>query len=241
MHRFHLHPARKLGTNKVLRSILGAPLSMNTRFSPARLQGCPLAVRAYFAEAENRRVNIYADYTVYKGRGAMSLKLIKPSWEKTAAGSGLRVGRNGTLLLEFAASKGEREYDWESKEMFGLSAVECGEILEAVSANREQSLFHDPGKMGSEEGVVTKSLRVSPARETGYFFSLTVNNKIAGGTSKFDTIISPGELRVIRTLMEFAIPRLLGFDEVFAGAPDVKEATMLGGYGASGVSQTPPF
>jgi hypothetical protein len=82
-----------------------------------------------------------------QGRGALSIKVIKPTWERAGAES-LRLGRAGTLLLEFANSKGEREYDWERKEVFGLSAVECGELLEAVEGGREKSFFHDPNKMG---------------------------------------------------------------------------------------------
>ena len=134
----------------------------------------------------------------------MAVKVIKPTWERVATGSGLKIARDGTIFLEFANSRGEREYDWEGKAVFALSAVECGDVLEAVEAGGEKSFFHDPNKMGEGEGAITKTLRVSPARESGYFFSLTVNNKATGG-AKYDTPVSAGELRVIRKIMDVSL------------------------------------
>ena len=49
---------------------------------------------------------LITDYTVYKGRGAMTVKVIKPTWERTTTGNGLKIARVGSLLLEFANSKG---------------------------------------------------------------------------------------------------------------------------------------
>jgi len=131
----------------------------------------------------------------------MTVKVIKPTWERTSTGSGLKIARAGTLLLEFANSRGERDYDWENKQTFALSAVECAEVLELAEAGGKQEFFHDPNKFSSGEGTVSKSLRISPASNTGFFFSLSVSNKIAGTQNKYDTVVSPGELRVIRTIM----------------------------------------
>jgi hypothetical protein len=127
--------------------------------------------------------------------------VIKPTWERTATGSGLKIARDGTVLLEFANARGERDYDWEGKEAFALSAVECGDVLEALEGGGDKQFFHDPNKMGSGEGAITKTLRVSPGRESGYFFNLAVNNKMAGSSTRYDTVVSTGELRVIRTLL----------------------------------------
>jgi hypothetical protein len=181
-----------------------------------------------------------ADFTVYKGRGAMTIKLIKPTWERVPTGSGLKVARDGTLLLEFAASRGEREYDWDSKETFALNAVECGEVIEAVDGSAEKQFFHDPNKMASGEGSITKTLRIAPARDSGFFFSLSVNNKISGNNTRLDTVISPAEARVIRSVIDFAIPRLLGFDEMFAGAPEIRENIPSAPLGPGPTSE-PPF
>lgn len=50
------------------------------------------------------------------------------------------------------------------------------------------------------EGQITKTLRLTPARDYGYYLSLTVKNQ--GVQSRFDVPVSTGELRVIRTVME---------------------------------------
>jgi hypothetical protein len=178
----------------------------------------------------------------------MTVKVIKPTWERTAAGSGLRIARDGTLLLEFAPARGEREYDWENKETFGLSAVECADVLEAAATGAEKSFFHDPNKGGAGEGAVAKTLRLAPAREGGFFWSLSVSARAAGSQARLDTSVSAGEMRVIREVMAFAIPRLLGFDEQFAGAPEVRDAGAGGGGGGGGergggapVGEGPPF
>lgn len=174
-------------------------------------------------ESMLNKINVYTAYTVYKGRGAMSLKVIKPTWERISTGSGIRVSREGTVLLEFAQGKGDRIYDWDSKGTFAMNAVECGEILEAAETSSELSFFHDPNKMGSAEGAVTKTMKFSPARDSGYFFSLYVNDKSTGASSQYTTAVSSAELRVIQQIIQFSIPRILGFDELFAGAPEVRE------------------
>lgn len=68
---------------------------------------------------DNRKVMIFANYTVYKTKGACTVQVIKPTWGKTSTGQGLTVTRDGTLLLEFANAKGEKEYDWDAKEVRG--------------------------------------------------------------------------------------------------------------------------
>lgn len=121
------------------------------------------------------------------------------------------------MLLEFAQSRGERVYDWENKGTFAMSAVECGEILEACKCGEERSFFHDPNKMGMTEGSINKTLKFSPARDSGYFFSLYVNDKAAGGTSRFDTAVSSAELRVIQNLLDVRIANThFRFDSVSA-------------------------
>ena len=132
----------------------------------------------------------------------MSLKLIKPTWERVSTGAGIRVSREGTMLLEFAQSRGERVFDWENKGTFAINAVECGDILEAIETNSERSFFHDPNKMGAAEGSVTKSLKFSPARDSGYFFSLYVNDKSSGASQRYDTAVSTAELRVIQSVID---------------------------------------
>lgn len=48
---------------------------------------------------------------------------------------------------------------------------------------------------------MTKTLRLAPASQSGYFFNLTVSNRGAAPT-RYDTVVSDAELRVIRVVME---------------------------------------
>ncbi|GAB4819044.1 hypothetical protein N2152v2_006090 [Parachlorella kessleri] len=166
---------------------------------------------------------LFTDFTVYKGKGAVSLKVIKPTWVKSGTGSSISVGREGTVLLEFANSQGEKNYDWENKGTFALSALECAEVLEALESGRDRSFYHDPSKGSNDEGQVSKSFKLSPARDQGFFLNLGVKDNVAGRNASYGTALSAAEARVMRRLMDFAIPRLLGFDEMFAGVPDIRD------------------
>ena len=157
----------------------------------------------------------------------MSMKVLKPTWERIPSGTGLRVAREGVIFLEFANSRGERDYDWEGKQSFALSAVECAELMDLAASGVDKAFYHDANKMSSNEGSIVKQLRVSSVRDSstgGYFFNLSVNNKISNVQTKFDIFVSQAEMRLIQSIMNYAIPRILGFDEKFAGAPDVKES-----------------
>ncbi|KAK2078294.1 hypothetical protein QBZ16_004163 [Prototheca wickerhamii] len=177
-----------------------------------------------FDSPDPRKVIIFADYTVYKSKGVVSVKAIRPTWGKTGTGSGITVTRQGTLLLEFANARGERDYDWEKKENFALSVTECADILDSVEAGKDKSFFHDPNKMSSNEGQVTKTLRIAPGRDSGYFFSLSVKNQ--GQQSQFNVPLSGAEVRVVRSIIEFVIPHLLGFNELMLGPPDLQDGSL---------------
>ena len=52
-----------------------------------------------------------------QGKAAMSLKVIKPTWEHV--GSGLKIRKEGTVLLEFANAVSQQQYDWANKQVGG--------------------------------------------------------------------------------------------------------------------------
>lgn len=177
---------------------------------------------------------------MYKGKGALSVKIIKPSWERIPTGSGIRVSREGTVLLEFANGFGDRNYAWDKKGTIGLSAFECGELLEAVEAREEQTYFHDPSMGGRSQGAISKSLKVTPAPQQGsWFFSLAIRGP---SQAQYSVPVSRGEMRVIREILSFSVPRILGYDEMFAGPPNVTDASSSSfGGGPHGGSMMPPF
>lgn len=98
------------------------------------------SIRMVSGEGER---NTYAGYSIYKGKGALYVKPIPPTF--TASGNSQKVDRNGALLFEFAPSgKGPKEYDWTKKATFSLSVSECGEVLRAKDIPSAEFL-HDPG------------------------------------------------------------------------------------------------
>lgn len=54
--------------------------------------------------------------------------------------------------------------------------------------------------LDSNEGQVTKTLRIAPGRDSGYFFSLSVKNQ--GQQSQFNVPLSGAEVRVVRSIIE---------------------------------------
>lgn len=190
-----------------------------------RLRVLSSAAPAYWDDDTKNKVSLYSAYTVYKGKGAMSLKVIKPTWERLPGG--LKVTRDGTVLLEFARNIAAQQYDWGSKEVFGLSAVECAAVLEATDARQGCDFYHDPNKGGSGEGTIQKTLSIKPMERGGWYF--TVNVTQGGTKNSVGCNVSDPELRLIKTLMTFLIPRLIGFDEQFQGVPFVANGGAAGG------------
>jgi hypothetical protein len=90
----------------------------------------------------------FSNYRVYKGKAAVSIKIIPPTFNSLSATS-RSIAREGSIMFEFAPSAGgPREYDWTRKASFSLSVAECGELL-AMDRNAGVEFFHDPN-MGGE-------------------------------------------------------------------------------------------
>jgi len=172
----------------------------------------------------------FADFKVYKGKAALSMRPIRPTWKRLPDG-GASIDRTGTMLLEFApVGSVERQYDWSKKQTFAMSASEIGTVVAAPNTKNE--FFHDPGKGRTVEGMVHKVLRVEPTPDgKGYFFSVNVTDK-ANGNSNISIPLSIGEFFVFKTLCEYALPRLMGFDELFNISPQM-QAEQWGHDGAS--------
>ncbi|GBF95771.1 hypothetical protein Rsub_08207 [Raphidocelis subcapitata] len=159
---------------------------------------------------------VFVDWTVYKTKGAMTVKFIKPTWTPAnGQGGGFVVDRQGKLLLEFAASTGERSYGWDQKVSMAMSATELGQIFSDPS--QEHSFFHDPNMMdASAKGTVSKSLRWSAAPDgRGYFVNVSTGGS-GGGKAGVSVSLSKAEYYVFETLGRYAIPYMLGIDMVFA-------------------------
>ncbi|KAG2435106.1 hypothetical protein HXX76_007191 [Chlamydomonas incerta] len=167
---------------------------------------------------------VYTNYYVYKTRAAMCVRLLPPTFSKTQAGKVLE--RDGTMLLEFATANAaaagagngpagnvNRTYNWSNKVTFALSPVELGNILagDAVASEKGLVLWHDPAKLG-KTGEAMKKLSLKQLPDGNISFNMNA------GPENISVPVTKGEFEVIKSVAQFAIPRLLGFDAVFSSS-----------------------
>lgn len=193
----------------------------------------PTTTRLLSGLSPSSNERTFSSYVVYKGKAAMSLKVIPPTFTTTGA-KARTVSRTGAILLEFApVGDSPREYDWSKKATFSLSPTECGEIL-AMEIAKGVDFFHDPNMGEADAGKVTKKLRLSPTSDMkGMFIGVQVTDKSNPNAVTYSIPISMGELAVMKSLMQFSIPRMMGFDTIWndAGA---------GAYSDSSAPAPPP-
>jgi hypothetical protein len=150
-------------------------------------------------------VRTFADYSVYKGKAALSVKPIPPTF--AVSGSTRVVTRNGGMLFEAAAASGIREYDWSNKLSFRLDVVECGDLLEKVGQGDGIDLLHDPNMGGPLAGQVVKKLKMVPMQDgKGMFLSMQVTDKSASAPVSVNVPLSWAEIQVIKCLIDYSIP-----------------------------------
>eukprot|EP01040_Poterioochromonas_malhamensis_P007351 gene7351-7932_t len=141
---------------------------------------------------------LFTSYTVYKGKAALSIKPIAPTFQ--AVGNNQKLAREGSLLLEFAPAGGngmatnQREYDWSKKQFFALNLAEMGDLI-SFDKTKGFELFHDPN-LG------------------GLYFNLFISDKNSGGSGSISAPVTLGEYEVIKTMTQFLIPKFLGLDQI---------------------------
>ncbi len=165
----------------------------------------------------NASGGVFVDYGVYKSKGAMKLKAVRPTFETDANGRKIMKRAGGVLLeLANAASAGSRSYDWTNKSSFMLSGTEAAELADRLASDGACSFFHDPNAGSANRGSVNKAFKVEPMPDGsgGVFVNLSTT---ANGTKAFHSVpVSYGESAAIRRVLAFLVPRVLGFDDVFA-------------------------
>ncbi|CAK9164566.1 unnamed protein product [Ilex paraguariensis] len=170
---------------------------------------------------------VFAPYTVYKGKAALSASPSLPTFSKLESG-GLKIDRRGSIMLTFWPAVGERKYDWEKRQMFALSATEVGSML-SLGSKDSCEFFHDPSMLSRlvfccpfctlNAGQVRKSLSIKPLVDgSGYFVSLSkcsfvdnvldfqkhncrmdVVNNILKTNERFTVPVTAAEFAVMRT------------------------------------------
>jgi hypothetical protein len=110
---------------------------------------------------------------------------------------------------------GPREYDWSKKGVFLLAAAECGELLLLDKTVPGLEFFHDPNMGSATAGQITKKLKITTAPDgKGVYINLNVNDKSTSSTS-YAVPVSWGELQVFKSIADYSIPKMLGFDKVY--------------------------
>ncbi|KAL3513316.1 hypothetical protein ACH5RR_026033 [Cinchona calisaya] len=161
--------------------------------------------------ADGRVDKIFASYSVYKGKAALSASPRLPTLSKLDSG-GVKVDRKGSIMLTFWPAVSERKYDWEKKQHFALSATEVGSMIN-LGPQDSCEFFHDPAMLSSNAGKVRKSLSIKPHSDgSGYFFSLNVVNNILKTNERLVVPVTSAEFAVMRTAFSFALPRIMGWD-----------------------------
>ena len=157
---------------------------------------------------------VYCDFAVYKSKAACKFGVIKPTFEALAGAPGSRQKkRDGGVLLEFAPAVGQRQYDWQNKQSILLSPLELVELTESLAVlGKGVNFFHDPGMGTARQGAMTKSLKAEPMPDGsgGVFFNLSTSSG-----AKLNVAVSFAEFCLLRNLVQYLVPRLTGFDEVF--------------------------
>lgn len=184
------------------------PIIVNSRHSVKLFSTNPSSGLKF----EGRR---YTGYNIYKGKGAIAIRVIPPTWSQQGSKSFV-LSREGGLLFEFAPSTGtQREYDWSKKANFFLDVTECGEVLNRGATGCD--FVHDPGALTDTAGQVTKKMRWSPTPDNkGVYVGLTVAEKANPAGFQLSLPVSWSEFMVIDSLIRFCIPRFLGIDQCFA-------------------------
>ncbi|XP_052190382.1 single-stranded DNA-binding protein WHY2, mitochondrial [Diospyros lotus] len=170
--------------------------------------GISTAIETFSADGKFAS-RIFAPYSVYKGKAALSATPVLPKFTKMNSG-GLKVDRQGSIMLRFWPAVGERKYDWEKRQLFALSATEVGSLI-SLGPKDSCEFFHDPSMLSSNAGQVRKSLSVKP-HDNGYFISLSVVNNILKTNDRLTVPVSTAEFAVMRTAFSFALPHLMGWD-----------------------------
>eukprot|EP00899_Mesostigma_viride_P007000 jgi/Mesvir1/16300/Mv14228-RA.1 len=161
----------------------------------------------------------FVQYQIYKGKSALSVKAIHPTFRELQDGN-IVLEKQGSLLLEFSQAvsgrPGERKYDWANKLAFALSPAEMGGLLHdldsAVGQRGPIEFIHDPNIGTQDGGLVFKTLRISEFKEPtkDMYFALEMREKNKAPIN-IGIAITYGELMVFKESVRFLLSYLMGW------------------------------
>lgn len=160
--------------------------------------------------SEAKTMKYFLHHTFYKGKSALSFQPKEPIIRRRESGA-FALEKEGWLCMTFAPSTGPQRYDWNRKQCIALSPVELGGII-SLTTSEKVEYFHDPHKGSSNEGMVGKCLKVEGMPDkSGFFFNLSVLDKLVGIDERFSVPLTKGDFAVLKSLSNFIIPYLMGW------------------------------
>lgn len=122
-----------------------------------------------------------SEFSIYKSKAAARFRIVSPETEF----------KLGCVMLSMAKAIGDKQYDWERNKInVKLGVNDVVNIMFGIASNSEVSLFH-------EFGGVTKRITLKPG-DRGWFFSV----------NDVSVAISMAELYALKTLFEYALPKI---------------------------------
>ncbi|XP_075485635.1 single-stranded DNA-binding protein WHY2, mitochondrial [Primulina tabacum] len=197
----------------VPRKCLFQDLTIDFKLLPSITSQCGMSTSIGSSLLDGKSTaKIFAPYSIYKGKAALSADPLLPTFSKLESG-GLKVDRRGVIMLTLWPSIGERKYDWDKRQKFALSATEVGSLI-SLGSKDSCEFFHDPSMLSSNAGQVRKSLSIKAhADGSGYFISLNVVNNILKTNDRLVVPVTTAEFAVMRTAFTFALPHIMGWDK----------------------------
>ncbi|XP_062152681.1 single-stranded DNA-binding protein WHY2, mitochondrial [Alnus glutinosa] len=207
-----LLPSRKQLSEKLLYGKVADAKDSSCLYTFAFRAGIS-TVRENFAAKGGAASQIFAPYSIFKGKAALTVKPVLPTFTKLDSGN-LIVDRRGVMMLTFLPAIGERKYDSEKRQLFALSPTEVGSLI-SLGSKDSCEFFHDPSMLKSNSGQVRKTLSIKAhADGSGYFISLNVVNNILKTKEYLSVPVTTAEIAVIKTACSFALPHILGWDRL---------------------------
>ncbi|KAF0685770.1 Aste57867_22378 [Aphanomyces stellatus] len=185
------------------------------------------AFRAYSVRGPSARV--FPQFSVYGSDALFQLSPIAPVY--TNAGKYLKQKRGGAIMLSWckATSSG---YNYQEKHFFSLTPAEIGALLNTLDTvgAKKLTLVHSPNANAPQPtDAATKSFIVefqAEQQKTVFEFS--------SDEARAAVALSLGELRVVKELLQYSVPRLLGFHSVLEGDITIdNEGAPVGGGGGN--------
>ncbi|KAJ7549553.1 hypothetical protein O6H91_07G058100 [Diphasiastrum complanatum] len=160
---------------------------------------CSISASASVPQAlGNQARRIFVDVAFYKGKSAMKMRPSKPVF-KLLDNGGASISKEGSLFMEIAPAVAQRQYDWSKKQIFALSVMELGTLID-LAPDGGCEFYHDPNMGKSDAGMIRKIFKVEPmADRSGYFFNLNVSNRLEQFEGRLSIPISRAEFAVIRS------------------------------------------